>query len=448
MSLEAAQKTLLATAADTAIVNFISSRTANPWTEWLPSTHRLIAGVRTKNHPGFSQPANPLEIAGYLAVAGTTHCANGWAFFGRALNALMAGDAHSAWHFAYYAELRAALSLLANSGVGVFNEWNCVVNNGSVVTPLEQRVGGNRLNPRPLGTHKMAWLALEELLVSNVSFQSKISRAVTLFGTDIGSFVQSAFPGVGASLPLSAWVRKWTFDLSQCAEDRNLRNRASYQPHELWNLSASAGATAAYVHELWGLLEPTPASPFHAFDKYLYRLALEAGAELDPGFQQSDPYALIPAAVSRLDPGVVEQLGEDFLLRKGAWQNDPDVVKYSRHQLPIPVSPFPAISRSLMLLRLATGVTRSNLANAGLPLPSGLAFWADTMGVDRGLWDVNDGPADLMDLWSDIDVELQDLGAIMANGGPDTYRRWSSDLPGNQLTLATTERAALWAIAR
>ena len=61
------------------------------------------------------------QIGEYVASSVLLHCNDGWNYLSRAVESLINGDIASAIHFAYYAELRSAMSLLAYEGIGIFN---------------------------------------------------------------------------------------------------------------------------------------------------------------------------------------------------------------------------------------------------------------------------------------------------------------------------------------
>ena len=69
------------------------------------------------------------QLAQYVAASAIVHCYDGWSYLGRALEAEMAADPDAAIHLAYYAELRAAMALLASEGIGVFDAHHAVVSN-------------------------------------------------------------------------------------------------------------------------------------------------------------------------------------------------------------------------------------------------------------------------------------------------------------------------------
>jgi hypothetical protein len=59
------------------------------------------------------------ELAQYLALSTVSHVFDGWRYVSQAALSFLTGSRTQALHFAYYAELRAALAILAFSGIGV-----------------------------------------------------------------------------------------------------------------------------------------------------------------------------------------------------------------------------------------------------------------------------------------------------------------------------------------
>src|SRR4051812_31586529 len=56
------------------------------------------------------------NLGQYVAASAPLHALDGWAYVARSLDAAFMGDPDAARHLAYYAELRAALALLAAAG--------------------------------------------------------------------------------------------------------------------------------------------------------------------------------------------------------------------------------------------------------------------------------------------------------------------------------------------
>ena len=92
---------------------------------WLPDQHVYAdpTGALWPNNVGIDGSS----LAEYIACSIPLHLADGWTFLARGLDAIKAGDSDSAIHMAYYAELRAAMSLLAGDGVGVFRSRHVAI---------------------------------------------------------------------------------------------------------------------------------------------------------------------------------------------------------------------------------------------------------------------------------------------------------------------------------
>src|SRR6185436_17477307 len=94
---------------------------------WLPASNRYITDTIDRLKKDRQTTINAADLAAYIAASAPLHCADGWVFASRALAALVCGDANTARHMGYYAELRAAMSILASEGVGVFDKYHYVV---------------------------------------------------------------------------------------------------------------------------------------------------------------------------------------------------------------------------------------------------------------------------------------------------------------------------------
>jgi hypothetical protein len=97
---------------------FIKQRT------WIGRANRYSRDTirRIKSDIGIGGVRSPRQLSQYVAASTVLHCADGWSYLGKAISCLLRGDPHRCRHLAYYAELRAALSLLASEGVGIFQD--------------------------------------------------------------------------------------------------------------------------------------------------------------------------------------------------------------------------------------------------------------------------------------------------------------------------------------
>jgi hypothetical protein len=147
-------------------------------------------------------------MAQYVAASSVLHCADGWSYLGRAISCLLGGDPHRVVHLAYYAELRAALSLLACEGIGVFSGTHFVI---------DQPQSARKL-PAHKGTHVAAWAYLKywgTLRRSGDLFAEVVSPG----GLSLSEWFQR-IGGVGAAVRPKArqWFGQWSMDLARFSE--------------------------------------------------------------------------------------------------------------------------------------------------------------------------------------------------------------------------------------
>ena len=91
---------------------------------WLTQSHPYLDVLRAIRPP---QPIDDKAIAEYVAASAPLHASDGWHYLARAFGAISHGDRNTAIHLAYYAELRAAMAILASEGIGVLNYVHVVV---------------------------------------------------------------------------------------------------------------------------------------------------------------------------------------------------------------------------------------------------------------------------------------------------------------------------------
>jgi hypothetical protein len=410
---------------------------------WLGRTNRyrehLVDRLKRDTEPGGT--LRGADLAQYIAASTALHCADGWAYLGRAVDALAHGDSATTRHLAYYAELRGAMSLLATEGIGVFDRKHFVV----------ESKGGCSLLPQPLGTHQIAWLALEHWASLRRS-SALLAEIVRPGGIELSDWLD-AF-GVGSSLhPLgSRWLKSWGLDLRDLSDDREARNEASYRPTQLCSSAAlSAVASAAAVRQVWEMCEPST-SRFEALDRYLLRRSLDELFYALTGEAASDrPLQFgkrVAVMLRRLE--VTDSFRRQwwFFLTRRVDPDDPrlviDAAKTSsvgapRHHVEV-------MARATLLLRVATGASARLLAGAGIGADD-LAFWWEPLGWERGLWEPAAPPEQLSDLWADARAALEDMGDWEANTSSDTsHAMWRQSQADAIAVLSECERIAFWGL--
>jgi hypothetical protein len=414
--LGAGDKEVLALADTASILSALNAFTGRAVPPWLTPTNAYQDGtLPPPRAPAVIASEDLIEI---VAVRGPLHALDGWSYIGRALNALISGDAHAARHLAYYAELRAALSILASSGIGIFNKRNFVIDSTGAVHSMTER-----------HTHDMCWASVSEWALSATSLDQLI-KPLTIAGTSLLEPFREFFPS-GASVAAGYVMSEWGFDLAQGGDDRDARNWSSYQPTALLNVRTTPTEDMAFLEMFWNAIRPGGIE----VERHLMRILLEAEAR-----NHNEQLTAYADAYSRLDEAFKGRANFDFLIRNTEPVDHPFLVYASDRTLP--AKPYSMICRAALLLRLATGMAEQNLISAGLqPTVQFEAWWKD-FGASHGLWEPGAEPETLPQLWDDIDLALED-----ATLAPTTHRhRWVSALAGSAMRMCETERAALWGL--
>jgi len=389
-----------------------------------------------------NQALDASSLADYIAASVPLHCADGWSYVGRAIESHLQNDTDAARHLAYYAELRAALSVLAAYGVGVFNRRHFVVTAAGVAQPL----------PDCGGTHPFAAEAL--------TWWAKLPDAGQMLGVVIrpediplNAWVQEFSPGQTIAPIATRLLLEWGFDVLKVGMDREARNEASYRPTQLvprQDLPLADGL--AFLRAWWQAFEPSGASRFGELDRYLLRRTLHflftnsASAGGQPAFAKGVDSTVSTLMRARPDPArtrlatfLREASNLPPLLKDAQGTDSP---AHRRHHLQV-------IARASLLLRVATGAAQQLLLDAAVS-PADLNFWIERLAIRCGLWrDSGDRPDPVTDLWDDVVAALDQLDELEAQGAPVVKSRpsWARQTEVSTGVLGGAERVPVWAFA-
>jgi hypothetical protein len=410
---------------------------------WIGKTNPYASDV--VNELVKKPPANKerkRNLAQYIAASAILHANDGWSYLGRAISCLMVGDAHRALHLAYYAELRAGMSVLAAEGVGIFKSKHFVVSAANATSKLIESSG----------THQVVWMALEhwsKLPVSGRLF----SQIIRPEGISLEDWFSPIGGGTTIAVQAKDWFMQWGMDLNLAIDDRNARNESSYRPDGIpfpWEISSAE--VLEFTKDLWSTLEPSDHSSFDQIDRYILRLALEKQFK---GVFGGKATATNPAFVTHI-AGVVAAQGlstttnerlRDFLLRRTA-SIDPQIFNHSTVKpTSLATDPLAVLSRATLLLRVATGSAHDLLTQAGFDATA-LAFWWGSIGVARGLWEPTSPPEQLNDLWADIRDTLLELEDTTASkpAALSSINGLGYGESGRLNMLCSHERVGLWGL--
>lgn len=383
---------------------------------------------------------NHFHLTQYVAASAPLHCADGWAFLGRALDCHSRRDYDSARHFAYYAELRAAFSLLAAEGIGIFNTQHFALYDCDNCKPFK--------GP----THQIVWQVLE-YWAGLKKAADLLGAAIQVDGVSFGVWLDHFQPTSSLRAVGSKWLKTWGIDLRTFPEDRKMRNEASYRPTKMnTREKLDVEHSADFVCALWSLCEPS-ASPFENLDRHLLRLALEeafqgvsgATAASDPGKFRARVARMLSQVVS--SPAASDEWA-NFLTRTNR-SVDPSIVTQAsrRDSTDVPEQHLQMISRAALLLRVATAAS-SRLLKESDTSTDDLKFWWSALGEERGLWEKAKQPANLRDLWADAETAVNGIREWTGRpGGPNkTFVSWRQDNAYDISVLGGCERIALWGL--
>ena len=415
--LGSADKAILGLADPAVVIGALARFRSQACPPWLPPTNPFQDGAMPRAPAAFAAVSNA-DMLEVIAVRGPLHAIDGWGYLGRAFSSLLSGQAHAARHLSYYAELRATLSILASSGIGIFNRRNAVVDAAGAVHIMSS-----------VSTHDMAWLALAEWSASGSSLE-QIIAPIQLAGASLLDPFREFFPAQ-ASTAAGQLMIEWGFDLHQGSSDRNERNWSSYQPTALGPIFTTPDQDAAFLRMFWNACRPNGME----IERHLLRILIETEARsfnsqvLDYHHQYE-----------RLQDNVKAIVPFDFLTRVTDPIDHEFLIQSAKVTLPAP--PYAMMCRAGLLLKLATGIAEANLHAAGIRPIHHFNDWWQEFGVNYGLWPPGRPPSTSADLWDDIALALEESAEA-----PTGHRyEWVTALAGNAMRICETERAALWGL--
>lgn len=381
-------------------------------------------------------PAAQTDAPAYFASSALLHLEDGFSYLGRALGALMRGNFGAATHLAYYAELRAGLSLLTSAGV--------IVGKGPTISA--DRSGQLVRKDLKTGTHVAVWVVLKEYFDTPAAFDM-LGEAVRPYGLTLEDWLSTADVAFAGAAKANAkdWLNAWSLDLEQFSHDKDSRVEQTYYPTRLNQFTPID--VPKFVTEMWELLEPAARGRFQEFDNEFLKVLLhsiltdavegETGLESDTEdpTEPTDPTELAQKKKRDLE-SELSDLGleagwdtfvtEDLALTSTvfAYAGMPDA------------PPWAIASRALILLRIAAGSVLRNLRASGEAYDQQLDTWAQEVIKERHLAPAT--PVAVEDLWADIDDAITSVRTE-----PEFSMRHEHGLR----QLETSERILLWAVA-
>jgi hypothetical protein len=397
--------------------------------EWLsPSNRYRIECTQRYWDDLAAQPrtVDDSALIGYISASAPAHVIDGWSTLGRAVDAALRSDTYNAIHLAYYAEMRAAMGLLASEGIGIFN----------VRHPRASKAGRTVCFSKQ-ATHKLIWPCLQQWAAWSASLDA-IERVVRPAQIPL----QSWFAAFNVKVPTRAVTRRlfqsWGVDLRAFEDDHDLRNLASYRPSEL-NLAPTIGISDvfAFISDIWRCFEPSSAGRFGRLEKYLLRRIMLT-AKVDTNLVT--PVALaalgMPVAEAAEWTQALNTATEPLLFREAMIQT---AINDGRCHLQV-------IARASLLLAVSTAAVRQLLVGAGYTQDH-LRFWWERIGQSRGLWDHSVAAIRPEEAWADIRDCIDETTDWFANNAAvSSVNRWRRAQAASVELLGAFELVGIWAL--
>lgn len=407
--------------------------------QWCPAGHPASDGQLPNWRSLSSVPA--VRAIEAVAAAGPNHCIDGWSYASRALSAVLAGDGHAARHLAYYAQLRAGLSILSNLGIGIFNRTNFVITAAGAIVRLDTSPA-RRQNAPGMGTHAIVWDALKEWALG-VQTSRTFLKLVRIRGTSLKECLDAIWPGIPATGAATTLIEAWGVDLRRGKDEHKYRNISSYAPQAMNPLGTTAPEGLRFVQGFWNLFEPTSGSSFDNLDRFLLRSLL---LKQHRTIANNQDYAN-GAIASRYNelPAAIRSLASLEFLTNTQQPRSPELLQRANTKSQ-PAQATEMLARAFLLLRAATAFTQTSFVEAGLSCNGGdLRSWIDPWAEARGFWSPKNPLADPIDLWADVELALIDFLDSM-DPEPESMNDWMARSAKGLPTVYEAERVGVWSL--
>jgi hypothetical protein len=367
-----------------------------------------------------------------------------WGYLGKSIEAHLGGNPDISRHLGYYAELRAAMALLATQGIGVFDKIHSIVNKQHKCMYLKNAGG----------THAFAWDALENWAETQAA-GDLLFNVIKPGGLPLIDWLNHSSLAAGLhGILAKKWLLEWGLDLKRLKEDRDARNSSSYRPTAFSSSRAiNVRDALKFVKRFWEICEPNESARFPVLDRYILRLSLDIAFLKSHNYSRKKAKRRFKDKVNEmlrvLNPGDLTAQQWVTFLNYADSSDLPLILKEARKTDP-PATPrhhIQVLARATLLIRVATGASYACLRTLSGFDKSDLEFWWTRIGEDRCLWHEGNPPDRFVDLWTDIREALNAIEAWEEEHKENktSYNKlWQEQRAAG--LLGTCERIGLWGL--
>ena len=372
--------------------------------------------------PGQILDQSGADPAAQLAGEQTSHLVESWQYMGAAIRAVLCNASDNAVHFAYYAQLRAVLSVFAGSGIRVRLGKNFYLD-----------AQGNRhafVLPNGDRTHPVTWSLWDEWVKTTYAQELMQRRISLVAGIALGDI---ALVPSGSGALMSAWG----YDLACGLADHTARNQASYHAKATSPSPVMTNSHLSLVERMWTLLLQNGEGVL--FDATLVRYFVDRfvadAIEQSRGDARPADRASLLARVANMTEARTG-VASGTLLQVLDAEVDTGLFEVAAARS---TKVENVVSRALFLVRIATLAQSATLTDgAGPDAKRWLAAWLSS----AGLYDpqVHDGPSDIA---VDYEDALEEFHAADWSRAPASL--WGSSARNTAL-LSRPEGFMGWAL--
>lgn len=340
-------------------------------------------------------PGQILDAAGddaaCLAGDQVSHLMEAWQYLGAALRSVLCNAGDNAIHFAYYAQLRAAVSIFAGSGVRLRMGDNYYLDRAGARFSF-QLSSGDR-------THEATWAVWKEWVRTPFAQQLLSSNVSIISGVTLSDLMLvPTSPG--------ALLTDWGYDLARGRDDHHARIEASYHAKARQPSPVMDEASVELVSGIWSLLMESGGGV--VFDATLVRyfvekyLAQQEEDEVARGGVAPDR----AATLGRIIAMTSGRIGVPTSTLDKAFEAEVDLSLFDIASSP-DKGAANVVCRALFLVRVATLALSENLKANGDECKKWLVQWL----ASAGLYDqaIHEEPKDLAVDYGEALDELNDI---------------------------------------
>ena len=356
-----------------------------------------------KNLYGNALPKSKAEeLANYLVLSTCVHALDGWRYLSESALALARGSRNIALHLAYYAELRAALSILAYSGIGIVDKKHFVITDKGVIEWFD--------GP----THQVVWEALSTWADHGLNAMD-LGDCFYALGMNASEWAEACRGKLNLKQVVENWLKNWSIDLKELGPDRDERNLVSYNPDlRATALDSLSDFEFQFLEEACSAYSPLEQNQLGSLDlAIIHSLCISCRGLL--GISLSDLWDGVlqwiknnknwdttqATAILKEVKAAAKTPGGQLLAKANKKNKGPDAI----------------FCRAFLLLRLASALNKKQWKLMSLRAVKGKSDWNKTIlanyGVHSHLWDRSAPIIDYSLLDDDVTSAIQSLDEWM-----------------------------------